>query len=375
MFMKMNKHGGVHSFALDFFDFILGKKIKKVSLVIPAFNEEKTIERVIKQARLVKEISEILVVDDGSKDKTSKIAEKLRVKVIKHHKNLGKGEAIKTGISHTKEDIILFLDADLKNITNKKIKALIRPIIKDKADFVKASFNLQRGRVTEFAVKPMMNVLYPETKFKQPISGQFAGKRNFLKSIQIEPRWGIDISIVLDAIKYGQRVVEVDIGELKHKARNIEEKAQMSQEVIETIMKKIGYICSEHKMIIFSDKTLFSKIFSKRVKRYLEVLKSKKIKIFLITKNNIKTEFKDFFTEIKKIESKTSTRQILNIGKKLAKKYDSNLNETIVVANKSGFESLAKKSCLSFCFKISPKNLKENSEIISSLAEILMYLK
>jgi glycosyltransferase involved in cell wall biosynthesis len=373
--MRINTNREVHSSVLDFFDFLLGKKTKKVSLVIPAFNEEKTIERVIKQAKLVKEISEIVVIDDGSKDKTSEIAKKLGVNVIKHHKNLGKGEAIKTGISHTKEDIILFLDADLKDITDKKIKALIRPIIKNKADFVKAGFNLKKGRVTELAVKPMMNVLYPETNFKQPISGQFAGKRNFLKNIQIEPRWGIDISIVLDAIKQGQKVVEVDIGELKHKARTMEEKAQMSQEVMETIMKKIGYICSEHKIIIFSDKTLFSSIFSKRVKRYLEILKSKKIKIFLITKNNIKTEFKDFFTEIKEIKPKTSSRQILIIGKKLAKKYDSSLNETIVVANKSGFESLTKKSCLSFCFKRSPENLKENSEVISSLAEILMYLK
>ena len=54
----------------------------------------------------------MVIVDDGSKDKTFKVAEKLGVNVIKHHKNLGKGEAIKTGISHTKEDIILFLDAD-----------------------------------------------------------------------------------------------------------------------------------------------------------------------------------------------------------------------------------------------------------------------
>ena len=167
----------------------------------------------------------------------------------------------------------------------------------------------------------------------------------------------------------------MNLGELKHKGRVPEEKAQMSKEVMETMLKKIGYICNEHKIIIFSDKTLFSKIFSRRVKRYLEILKDKKIKIFLITKKTIKPEFKEFFTEIKKIESKTSSRQILNIGRKFAKKYGSDLDETVVVANQQEFELLIKKSCLSFCFKKSPNRIKENSEIISSLAEVLMFLK
>ena len=74
------------------------KKESKVSLVIPAFNEEKTVARVIGEARKVKGLSEIILVDDGSVDKTPEIAEKLEVNVIRHHSNLGKGEALRTGI-------------------------------------------------------------------------------------------------------------------------------------------------------------------------------------------------------------------------------------------------------------------------------------
>src|SRR3989338_4298988 len=116
--MKRPQKGKLKSGILDFLSVFFSKKLPKTSLVIPAYNEEKTIAHVIKQAKLVKDISEIIVVDDGSKDRTSKIAKNLGVEVIKHHKNLGKGEALKTGISHARGTIILFLDADLKNITD-----------------------------------------------------------------------------------------------------------------------------------------------------------------------------------------------------------------------------------------------------------------
>ena len=67
-------------------------------------------ETLLQQAKKVREISEIIVIDDNSKDETKKVAEKLGVRVIKHHRNMGKGEAIKTGITHSNGDILLFLD-------------------------------------------------------------------------------------------------------------------------------------------------------------------------------------------------------------------------------------------------------------------------
>jgi glycosyltransferase involved in cell wall biosynthesis len=155
------------------------KKTPSLSLIIPAYNEASRIGKVIKQSRLVEEISEIIVIDDGSKDGTDRVARELGIEVVKHHKNMGKGEALRTGIAHAKNDILLFLDADLSNMTPEKISALIRPILKNKADFTKASFTRSRGRATEFAIKPMMNLIYPDTDFKQPISGQFAGRIDF----------------------------------------------------------------------------------------------------------------------------------------------------------------------------------------------------
>ncbi|MFH0876549.1 MAG: glycosyltransferase family 2 protein [archaeon] len=92
----------------------------KISCIIPAYNEENSIAKVLQAVKKVRTIDEIIVVDDGSKDNTSKIAKGLGVKIIKHKKNRGKGAAIKTGIMSSVGDILLFLDADLQSISPKK---------------------------------------------------------------------------------------------------------------------------------------------------------------------------------------------------------------------------------------------------------------
>ncbi|MEM5830979.1 MAG: glycosyltransferase family 2 protein [Candidatus Aenigmatarchaeota archaeon] len=87
--------------------------------IVPAFNEEKTIDEVVK--RLKKLNFEVIVVDDGSRDKTYEIAKKSGAIVIKHKKNKGKGFAIKTGIEYVIENLpntkyIILIDADLQHL-------------------------------------------------------------------------------------------------------------------------------------------------------------------------------------------------------------------------------------------------------------------
>lgn len=212
----------------------------KVSLVIPAYNESDNIRKVIDVAKKVNLIDEIVVVDDGSTDDTYEKAISAGVKVFRHEKNKGKGEAIRTGIRKSKGDVILFLDADIKNISAKKIALLIKPILNDEADFVKAAFTRKRGRLTEILVKPLMRVVFPGIEFSQPLSGQFCAKRKFLEKIKIEPRWGIDIGILLDAIKERQRIKEVEIGTIIHKKRPPEDLIKMGEDVVKTIFNKAG---------------------------------------------------------------------------------------------------------------------------------------
>ncbi len=229
----------------------------KVSLIIPAFNEENTIGRVIEIAKKVRTIDEIIVVNDGSSDNTKRVAESFGIKVISQKKNSGKGAAIVSGIKHTKGDILVFIDADLVNISPRKITALIHPILSDEADFTKAKFLRARGRVTELTVKPLLRVILPNVHFDQPLSGQFAAKRDFLEMIKIDRKWGVDIQLLFEAIKKGLRIKEVDIGKLIHKKQPIENLIIMSEQVIKTILEETGIIGKNYKLVAFDlDKTL-----------------------------------------------------------------------------------------------------------------------
>jgi len=250
------------------------------------------------------------------------------------------------------------------------------PILNGKADFIKASFKLARGRVTEMAIKPMMKVLYPEESFKQPISGQFAGRKSFLKKIEIEPRWGIDIAILLEAIKGGQRILEVNVGEIIHKKRTAEDKAEMSREIMETMLKKSGLLVSKHKIIIFSDKTLFQwNRMLETSKKLIEILRQKKSMVVIITSKSIDQKYKDYFNSIIKIESNETPEKIVERAKKEVKKNGLELKDCILVANMPGFHVLANEVNKSLCFVKSPKLLKEKSTEINSLSDMLMYLE
>ena len=111
-----------------------------VSIVIPAYNEAKTVKKVVEVINSLNCVDEIIVVDDGSIDGTADIAQKAGATVISHSKNKGKGAAIKTGFESSNGDIVAFIDADLKNLTASQVENIIKPILDGKADITKTKF-------------------------------------------------------------------------------------------------------------------------------------------------------------------------------------------------------------------------------------------
>lgn len=126
-----------------------------LSVVVPAYNEEKTVGTVIRKLLQLPHLREIVIVDDCSKDQTAEITRQLaaehpQVKVVRHAVNSGKTEALKTGFQHTTGDIVIVQDADLEYDPS-EIPGLIQPIIDGYADVVYGS---------RFLVRKTSRVLY-----------------------------------------------------------------------------------------------------------------------------------------------------------------------------------------------------------------------
>ncbi|OGI27410.1 MAG: glycosyl transferase [Candidatus Moranbacteria bacterium RIFOXYB1_FULL_43_19] len=116
---------------------------RKISIVIPIYNEERTLEKIIsavEKADVFHLEKEIILVNDCSRDKSKEILEKYegRHKILHHKKNRGKGAALKTGFENATGDIVLIQDADLEYDPN-EYADIIKPILDGKADVVFSS--------------------------------------------------------------------------------------------------------------------------------------------------------------------------------------------------------------------------------------------
>ena len=217
--------------------------MEKISVIIPAFNEEENIARTISLAKESKIVGEILVVNNLSTDKTEEVSIANGARVVNCN-NQGKGYAMEMGIKFAQNETIVFLDADVQYVKENVIEKLGLPILEGEVDFVKSSFDRTTGGiVTEVAVKPVLNLLYPNMyKFLEPISGMIASRKSILEKLTLEKDYGVDIGILLDVINQGYSVKEVNIGEIDNLSHNNKTNltmSKMSTEILSAIFKRM----------------------------------------------------------------------------------------------------------------------------------------
>ena len=203
--------------------------MKSIAL-IPAFNEEKTIKEVISELKNVN--LNCLVIDDGSTDRTSKIAQKSNAIVVRHNENKGKGEALRTGFEYILKNLhdiesLVIVDADLQYYAKESIK-LLKPLEEKEADFVMGYRNWRtvpfKNRLGNFVWRVTFNLLF-KTKLKDTNCGFMALSRGAIS--KMKRAYGgyiIENMMLIDALKNKLKIKQVPVSvkyKIKHSKRNI----------------------------------------------------------------------------------------------------------------------------------------------------------
>jgi glycosyltransferase involved in cell wall biosynthesis len=194
----------------------------KLSVIIPVYNEVHNINTIVKRVQDTKLATEIVIVDDGSKDGTRDILQKMdgkkKVRVIMHEKNQGKGAAVVTGMKAAKGDVLLIQDADLE-YDPREYPTLLKPIQEGIADVVYGSrFLGGPHRVTMFwhqvankLLTFMTNILY-DSILTDMETGYKVFRRNVIEDMTIKAkRFNFEPEFTAKILKRKHRIFEVSI--------------------------------------------------------------------------------------------------------------------------------------------------------------------
>jgi glycosyltransferase involved in cell wall biosynthesis len=210
--------------------------------IVPAYNEEKNIYNVVR--RLKKMNFKVIVVDDGSKDRTYDLAKKAGAIVLRHRKNKGKGEALRTAFKYARRKKIknfVVVDADLQYLPEEARKVL-EPVKRDEADLVMGFRNWRevpfRHKLGNFVWRKIFNFLFG-CKLKDTNCGFMAFGEKAIDEIEnIHGGYIIENSILADAIKKKLRIKQVPVKVFYHKKSKIARGIRVVSGVLIFIIKE-----------------------------------------------------------------------------------------------------------------------------------------
>jgi glucosyl-3-phosphoglycerate synthase len=237
---------------------------QRVSVVLPSRNESETIEDVVAAARELHGslVDEVVVLDGHSTDGTRELAEAAGAAVYvdslvlgEYGPALGKGDALWRSLAVTTGDLIVFCDTDIRNADSRFVWGLLGPLLlTPEVQYVKGFYErplkaggvLQPtggGRVTELTARPLLNLFWPElARLAQPLSGEYAGRRELLESIPFFTGYGVEIGLLIDTLaKCGAgALAQVDLGERIHRNQPMEALSRMAFGVVQVAMRRLG---------------------------------------------------------------------------------------------------------------------------------------
>jgi glucosyl-3-phosphoglycerate synthase len=236
-----------------------------VSVVLPALDEERTVGTIVAAVRdaLVERcplVDEVVVVDSGSSDRTAEVAAAAGARVVaadtvlpRHGSRPGKGEALWKSLHVTSGDLLVFIDADLVAFDPRFVVGLLGPLLTDPTvGYVKALYDRPLtttdgivpsggGRVTELVARPLLNAFWPELAgFVQPLSGEYAGRRELLEQVPFVSGYGVELGLLVDlaALAGLDALAQVDLGTRQHTHQADAALGRMAGQILQTALAR-----------------------------------------------------------------------------------------------------------------------------------------
>jgi glucosyl-3-phosphoglycerate synthase len=240
---------------------------RTISVVLPALNEEETVETVIDSISPLVDglVDELIVLDSGSTDDTEIRAIAAGARVVSREQAVpelptrpGKGEALWRSLAATSGDIVVFIDSDLIDPHPMFVPYLVGPLLTGEGMHLVKGFyrrplqvgdasgnacSTGGGRVTELVARPLLAALRPELGcLLQPLGGEYAASRELLTSLPFAPGYGVEIGLLVDTFdRLGlDAIAQVNLGVRAHRNRPLSELGAMSRQVIATLLSRCG---------------------------------------------------------------------------------------------------------------------------------------
>lgn len=186
----------------------------RIVAVIPAYNEENTIENTINALKKISLVDDIVVVDDGSSDNTWNIINEMNIQAIRLNENHGKGYAIKEALKKIDFNYLVLVDGDLGE-TSSEIEKLIYPVIENVVDVSIAKFPQPKKKGGFGFVKKLARYgvyKYTGTKINTSLSGQRVYNKKVIDNMcYIPDRFGVEVAMTVETLRMGYTVGEIDV--------------------------------------------------------------------------------------------------------------------------------------------------------------------
>jgi glucosyl-3-phosphoglycerate synthase len=240
----------------DLDDLVAAKAHQQIAVCIPARNEASTIGTIaatVQGLHGLGLIDDVIVIDDGSTDTTAHRARAEGARVLPSVGGPGKGQALTVAVNATDADILVFLDADVRNFSAGFVIALLAPLLGDPTvEFAKARYRRpcdgvadEGGRVTELLARPLLRRFFPDlADLAQPLAGECAVRRTAIAGLTLADGYGIEIGLLIDLYRRHGRdaIVEVDLGERVHRNRPLHDLRPHADDVLAAVAARIDAI-------------------------------------------------------------------------------------------------------------------------------------